>query len=108
LAIGIICILALIVVLAFAAVLLTVRDGKLKKFRFKLSAALLEIVTFGVEVESEREPDELPPGETGPLRCAASAVAYENLTAGEVQRSFLSACPSRASPGSAVCPSGVR
>ena len=81
--IGIICILALIVVFAFATALLTVRDDKLKKFRFKLSAALLEIVTFGVEVESEREPerepepDKLPPGETGPLRCAASAVAYE-------------------------------
>jgi hypothetical protein len=64
--IDIICILVLIVVFAFATALRIVRDDKLKKFRFKLSATLLKIVTFGIEIESKRKPDELPSGEADP------------------------------------------
>ena len=63
---GIIISLVVPIVVVLVLVLRAARDNKLGQFRFKLSATLLKIITFGIEIESQREPDRLPPGEPGP------------------------------------------
>ena len=63
---GIIISLVVPIVVVLVLVLRAARDNKLRQFRFKLSATLLKIITFGIEIESRGEPDRLPPGESDP------------------------------------------
>ena len=62
LAVSIICAVLLIVVIV-VLVLHAACNDKLQEFRFKFSATLAKIFAFGIEIESKRKPDELPPGE---------------------------------------------
>jgi energy-converting hydrogenase Eha subunit A len=59
-ALGVICAVVVLIIVVLVLVLRAAHDNKLGRFKFKISASLLKICTFGIEVESEREPAKLP------------------------------------------------
>jgi hypothetical protein len=76
-ALGVMC---LVVVVVLVLVLRTARDGKLGRFKFSLSASLLKVCTFGIVVETQREPTatihaETPPRTPAPAKMSAPSAA---------------------------------
>jgi hypothetical protein len=73
LTLGVVCMIAVLIVVVLVLVLRAARDNRLGRFKFGISASLLKICTFGIEVESQREPLDrpsadqisLPPGQPG-------------------------------------------
>ena len=63
LTLGVVCMIAVLIVVILVLVLRAARDNRLGRFKFGISASLLKICTFGIEVESQREPTKLPPGD---------------------------------------------
>jgi len=57
---GITCIVVALIVVVLALALRTARDDKLERFKFRFYGRLPG--TFGIEVESLREPTKPPPG----------------------------------------------
>lgn len=51
-----------LIIVVLVLVLHAARDSKLGRFRFKISASVLKVGTFGMEVESEQKPGQFPPG----------------------------------------------
>ena len=58
----IVCMVIVLIIIVVVLVVRAARDNKVGHFKFSISASLLKLCTFGIEVESQRESARVPPG----------------------------------------------